>query len=98
MREEFEEWYLRDVFGGSKACRHYLRRESCGGYLHASPQAFWNCWQSSREALVIELPSFSGMNSSFVADGIQKTREHNRYNEAVNGCRKAIHATGVKTK
>ncbi len=48
MREEFEEWYLRDVFGGSEACRHYLRQESCGGYLHASPQAFWKCWQASK--------------------------------------------------
>lgn len=55
-------------------------------------------WIQSRQAIEIELPPLSGMNSSFVADGIQKTREHNRYNAAVKDCRKAIEAAGLKVK
>lgn len=86
MREEFEAWYLSEVFGGAEGCRHYLRREPCGGYLHASPQDFWKGWQASRAALVIELPAYFEYDHPCEAVGVLK------------GCREAIEAAGLKVK
>lgn len=90
MREEFEAWW----FDGVYPLRRMDRFEDAG----VSEEMAQEIWQASRAAIEIELPKLSGLNSSFVADGIQVTREHNRYNAGVDDCRKAIKAAGLKVK
>lgn len=58
--------------------------------------ARWEAWLACRESLVVELPGLTGLDSSFVADGIQKIREDNRYNQAISDCRKAIEDQSLK--
>ena len=95
MRDDFEQAIA--IEAGEQLVTIQLSRKDDSYSTSVLIYAWW-AWQKSRESLVIELPGLSGMNSSFVADGIQKTREHNRYNDAVKDCRKAIRASGVKTK
>lgn len=84
MREEFEAWYLHDVFGGAEECRHYLRRDPDGGYRHASLESFWKCWQASRSAVVVDL----GMMTNNGFDGFY----------LANQVKRALRDAGVSTK
>lgn len=104
MREEFEvafiEMMVKRHGEGYRSSAAYMlsEKDDAGEYRSGITFfALW-AWQASRAAIEVELPSLSGMDSSFVADGIQKTREHNRYNAAVKDCRKAIESLGLKVK
>lgn len=70
MREEFEEWYLREYFEGDEQCgMEWLSTEQCGGYRHAEPSRQWKVWQASRAALVVGLP-FEFVNGMMRADQV----------------------------
>lgn len=99
VRSEFESRFPVPLgIAWNDGAYHLFNQRTCTKLSHRFYLGCWESWQASREALVIELPPLSGMNSSFVADGIQKTREHNRYNAAVKDCRKAIESAGLKVK
>ena len=61
------------------------------GYRSVSTKSAWWAWQASRECLVIELPEKARITdpSDMLFIGS---------NGAINKCRDAIHAAGVKTK
>lgn len=88
IREEFEAWYRK----------RYGERDMSQTLELAKFRDAFEVWRASRSSIEIQLPPLSGMDSSFVADGIHKTREHNRYNAAVNDCRKSIESLGLKIK
>lgn len=53
-------------------------------------------WQASRESLVIELPDSD--EPGYHSPGGANQNSAFGYNQALEQCREAIHATGVKTK
>lgn len=61
-------------------------------------QLLWQAWQASRQALVVELPAkISHLPHSQVADGFVLP-EAEQYDEAIDDCREAIEAAGVRVK
>lgn len=93
MREEFEAWQSKETPGADL--------EHCGELIGNGPARVsyrnmyaaerWIGWQASRECLVIELPEKARITdpSDMLFIGS---------NGAINKCRDAIHAAGVKTK
>lgn len=53
MREEFEMW-------AEKENKWLIDRDSFGNYVYGFVRDSWNAWQASRQAVVVELPSFDG--------------------------------------
>lgn len=92
MREEFLQWLL-EVHGLES---EWQPERNC--FKDYAAHLAFQAWQASRAAIEVELPPLSGMNGSLITDGIQKTREHNRYNAAIKDCRKAIESRGLKVK
>ncbi len=67
-------------------------------YVDDSVQLSWVTWQLSRQALVVELPAkISHLPHSQVADGFVLP-EAEQYDEAIDDCREAIEAAGVRVK
>lgn len=58
IREEFEEWYIREFFDGDKECAAawMITDPVSGGYLMERPAQYLSVWQASRSALKVELP------------------------------------------
>lgn len=86
MREEFETW------SGDKSDKEiHQRGPRAGKYKNPVMQRSWEAWQASRGRLVIELPEKARITdpSDMLFIGS---------NGAINKCRDAIHAAGVKTK
>lgn len=91
MREQFEEWFIREFYEGDRSVGlEWLSTEPCGGYRYSQPAQAWRIWQASREA-VVELPSLRK---------IIMGRRENEYDSGVNHgielCREAIEAQGLK--
>lgn len=59
IREEFEEWYIREFFDGDKECAAawMITDPVSGGYLMERPAQYLSVWQASRSALKVELPT-----------------------------------------
>lgn len=56
----------------------------------------WDVWQASRQALVVELPAkISHLPHSQVGNGFVLP-EAEQYDEAIDDCREAIEAAGVR--
>lgn len=71
MREQFEEFYpdhLAATGWSKKDVPMMLERDSEGGYKPARTQGAWWAWQASREAVVVELPSFTGYKDHIVRE------------------------------
>lgn len=81
---------ISDVNGLLDAFEEFMRRKPVK-MRNAYWRAFQAAWQSSREGLVIELPEKARITdpSDMLFIGS---------NGAINKCRDAIHAAGVKTK
>jgi hypothetical protein len=84
MREEFEVWAITSAWLGlSSDCMEFVD----GGYLNCEVQAAWLAWQASRAVLCVELPAWEQYDDDMVSGAAA----------AINDCRDAIHAAGVKT-
>lgn len=93
MREEFEQAVVNmHVSHGvpPEDAAAFLEIGS-NGYRSVSTKSAWWAWQASRECLVIELPKKSTITLPSDMFSIGS-------NGAINKCRDAIHAAGVKTK
>ncbi|QXI45124.1 hypothetical protein HU734_010305 [Pseudomonas wayambapalatensis] len=87
-REQFEVWH-RSVVEGEPPHEKYNN----GDYRNQHVQRYWLGWQASREAVVVELPEHKDDS------GFQPTawdHHDHGFNEAIEECRKAIEAQGLK--
>jgi len=89
-RAEFEAAY-RTRYGSMPM----MWSDSVAGYLSAHAAGAWWAWQASRRELVIQLPEKLTCDDGYPSDDMMMCNEHNR---AVDKCRAAIEAAGVKVK
>ena len=93
MREEFEQAVvnMHASHGVPPEDAAAFLEIGSNGYRSVSTKSAWWAWQASRECLVIELPEKARITdpSDMLFIGS---------NGAINKCRDAIHAAGVKTK
>lgn len=61
-REEFEAWASSPEFGLRAA--HFIKALD-GEYANYPTQCYWQVWQASREALVIELPQIVAYEAGY---------------------------------
>ena len=89
MREEFEAWCVNEV-------------ELPEGYElnwnNDSVRLMYRGWVASRESLVVELPEYRMTYHATEATSDQDYYLDSEHDHAVDECRKAIHAAGVRTK
>ena len=95
MREQFEAWALSAKAHGE----HFdLSRGNHGAYK--SPITHWlycswvASYQASREAVVVELPPKISAHNISEGGFVRPEAEH--YDEAIDDCREAIEAAGLK--
>ena len=89
MREEFEIAFVARCKKKGEFAR--LDRFDDGRYEYLDASDAWWGWHASRECLVIELPE-----KTLITDSSDMLSIGN--NGAINKCRDAIRAAGVKTK
>ncbi len=88
-REQFES-FARDVLDWSD---DEFRLASDGkSYYWGSTGEAWVFWQASREAVVVKLPAERRIRHMPTPD------ENSSYNEALENCREAIEAQGLKVE
>ncbi|WP_158891969.1 MULTISPECIES: hypothetical protein [unclassified Pseudomonas] len=87
-REEFEEWYANAYPGGL----------STGAMKLAFEELAYASWQASRQALVVELPAKIGHLPYNQTRSGRANPEAEQYDEAIDDCREAIEAAGVRVK
>lgn len=103
MRAEFEAWVgiptmlnRREspaLWGGTA---EEIARHDANPYDHPWTRGAWEAWQASRAALVVELPEkISQYNTDDVGFVNPAAAEHD---EAIDDCRAAIEAAGVRVK
>ncbi len=88
MREQFE---TSPKFRGMD-----FTRSSTHPDFYESPYAngAWDGWQASREAVVVELPPKIGAHNTSEGGFVRPEAEH--YDEAIDDCREAIEAQGLR--
>lgn len=88
MREEFDSWIEQQGLSTMKDGETYYHRVT-----HIA----WQAWQASRAALEIEMPP--QLDANDVADEFFGPVDlADAVNDAINGCRDAIEAAGVRVK
>ncbi|MGO1206260.1 MAG: hypothetical protein ACTMIS_04945 [Pseudomonas putida] len=65
VREQFEKFALSSEGGLFPG---HLAKGEDGEYLNYAAQCYWLFWQASREAVVVELPSFEGYKDHIVRE------------------------------
>ncbi|MGJ3438623.1 hypothetical protein AAZU54_01340 [Pseudomonas sp. Je.1.5.c] len=89
MREAFERTNSRD---------HRRQPPKGNNYIDPMAQADWESfqkgWQASREAVVVELPPKISAHNTTEGGFVRPEAEH--YDEAIDDCRAAIEAQGMK--
>lgn len=88
MREQFEAWVLANWPEQSVA------RFTTGEYQGYTVEHCWQAWQASREAVVVELPPKISWHNTTEGGFVRPEAEH--YDEAIEDCRSAIEAQGLK--
>lgn len=63
---------------------------------HGAVSIAWWGWQASREAVVVELPPKISSHNTTEGGFVRPEAEH--YDEAVDDCREAIEAQGLKVE
>lgn len=93
MREEFEQAVvnMHVSHGVTPEDAAAFLETGSNGYRSVGTKSAWFAWQASRECLVIELPEKDLITDPSDMFSIGS-------NGAINKCRDAIHAAGVKTK
>lgn len=93
MREEFEQAVvnMHVSHGVTPEDAAAFLETGSNGYRSVSTKSAWWAWKASREFLVVDLPEKARITdpSDMLFIGS---------NGAINKCRDAIHAAGVKTK
>lgn len=89
MREQFEAWHS-GRYGWPLRNYAYYWNGTC--YEDEEFQLAWDSWQASREAVVVELPAERRIRHMPTPD------ENSSYNEALENCREAIEAQGLKVE
>src|SRR5690606_41855019 len=93
MREEFEAWAADFHIGAPLTWYEY---DGVVVYEDWDVQNTWRAWKASRAALVVELPEkISQYNTDATGLGSPAAAEHD---EAIDDCRAAIEAAGVRVK
>ncbi|MBC2660090.1 hypothetical protein H7A76_32075 [Pseudomonas sp. MSSRFD41] len=90
MREQFEEW-LKEVWPKALTIKY-----NSGDYRSETVQQSWVSWQASREAVVVELPPKISAHNKTANGYVRPEAEH--YDEAIDDCREAIEAQGLRVK
>ncbi|SFQ82596.1 hypothetical protein SAMN03159489_05989 [Pseudomonas sp. NFPP07] len=86
MREQFEQAVV-ELYKNSD-----LHKKPDGTYRNDAIQAAWWGWKAYRETLVVELPAERKIRH------LPRIDENQSYNEALENCREAIEAQGLKVK
>lgn len=86
-REQFEDWYRREVSQHS-----WFSYDPEDLYAKDQFEKMFLAWQASRQALKIELPE------EFGEDRLVSKAERHARSEAISECRAAIEAAGLKVK
>jgi len=73
---------------------HDLHRREQGMYDEYWIEMLWWAWQASREAVVVELPPKISAHNTSEGGFVRPEAEH--YDEAIDDCREAIEAQGLK--
>ena len=97
MREQFESALVDSLVADGWAyasARLILERGSDGRYRSIKADAGWWAWQASREAVVVELPPKISWHNTTEGGFVRPEAEH--YDEAIEDCRSAIEAQGLK--
>ncbi|MFV7463024.1 hypothetical protein [Pseudomonas shirazica] len=71
-----------------------VRRREQGMYDNYWVEMVWWAWQASREAVVVELPPKISAHNTSEGGFVRPEAEH--YDEAIDDCREAIEAQGLK--
>lgn len=91
MRKAFERTNSRD---------HRRQPPKGNNYIDPMAQADWESfqkgWQASREAVVVELPPKISAHNTSEGGFVRPEAEH--YDEAIDDCREAIEAQGLKVE
>ncbi|MCV9917786.1 hypothetical protein OIU19_03190 [Pseudomonas sp. BT-42-2] len=93
MREQFEAaWRARYPEHGDIA----LKRSGLDpeDYCNTRVKDAWWAWQASREAVMVELPPRISAHNTTEGGFVRPEAEH--YDEAIEDCRAAIEAQGLK--
>ena len=89
VREQFERTNSRD---------HRRQPPKGNNYIDPMAQADWESfqkgWQASREAVVVELPPKISAHNTAEGGFVRPEAEH--YDEAIDDCREAIEAQGLR--
>ncbi|KXK67244.1 hypothetical protein BC89_33415 [Pseudomonas monteilii] len=96
MREQFEEawaYAMRNDEGvpGAKPLRSLVDPER---YRGSAVNGAWHWWRLSREAVVVELPPKISAHNTTEGGFVRPEAEH--YDEAIDDCREAFEAQGLK--
>ncbi|MCO8166859.1 hypothetical protein NJC40_03580 [Pseudomonas sp. 21LCFQ02] len=83
MRGEFEAWVNKNIGHG------WLRRHDSRGdeYLDNNIQILWECWQASRQAVVVELPDTVANTGTLTSNAVLSYKRE---------CKEAIEAAGLR--
>lgn len=96
-REQFEARYPvpEGVCWNSEQGRYVLFHiKLCAVAKYERFVEHWVCWQGSREAVVVELPPKISAHNISEGGFVRPEAEH--YDEAIDDCREAIEAAGLK--
>lgn len=86
MKSEFEAWASSPAFGLRPG---HFAKDDDGEYVNYPTQCYWQIWQASREALVIELPpKWNRLTNS----------KMQAWDSGIEDARKAIEAAGLKVR
>lgn len=93
-REEFEAYCREELEWTDDDLKKGVATE--GRYFWAKAADGWRFWQASRQALVVDLPAkISHLPHSQVGNGFVLP-EAEQYDEAIDDCREAVEAAGVR--
>lgn len=91
MNKKTVEETRRELFEAWAPYRTDLNRD--GFYASSHTRAQWSAFNAALDLLCIELPSDKPMSHNHEREAARLA-----HNDAVEACRSAIHAAGVKTK
>ncbi|WP_060514897.1 hypothetical protein [Pseudomonas sp. NBRC 111132] len=96
MREQFEVWAAKNYVVPPGIGHLFVRAEIGDGYRLSNINHAWRGWQASREAVVVDLPPKISAHNTTESGFVRPEAEH--YDEAIDDCREAIEAQGLKVE
>ena len=90
-RGQFEAWHLSKFCGGPERLKRCTNADEV--YYFTATQEAWVAWQASREAVVVKLPERAPKDDPYVGESWDCG-----FNVALDECRAAFEAAGLKVK